>query len=324
MGYEIETIYEVWHFPKTVRGLFAKYVETWLKLKEQAEGWPQGCNTEEEKQAYIANFLATEGIQMEYDKIKKNPGQAKLAKLMLNSMWGKFGQQENKTQVKHFTEPQVLCEFMDSDRFDLRYVSVLDEDNVEIHYKMEDEEVLPSINTNIFIAAFTTCWACLRLYRALEHLQDKALYSDMDSVFFLKKEGDSEIDPHIGQCLGDFTRELNENEHIVEFVSGGPKNYGYRCNTDKVEVKVKGFQLNKKEGADQLTFEVLKENTLAELFSPLNEPRKTAIERKHALKRKTKDYKIVTEREQKHYRLVYDKRILVPGTADTLPYGYVI
>ncbi|XP_068742053.1 uncharacterized protein [Montipora capricornis] len=324
MGYEIERIYEAWHFPKTVKGLFAKYVNTWLKLKEQAKGWPQGCTTEEQKQAYIANFLATEGIQLDYHKIEENPGQAKLSKLMLNSMWGKFGQQENKTQVKHFTEPQDLCEFLDSDRFDIRYVSVLDEENVEIHYKMEEEEILPGINTNIFIAAFTTCWAHLRLYQALEHLEEKALYSDTDSVFFIKKPGDPPIKPVIGQCLGDFTRELDENKHIVEFVSGGPKNYGYRCNTDKAEVKVKGFQLNKKEGADQLSFDILKKNTLDELFLPLEEPRKTTIRRERAIKRKPKEYKVVSELEEKDYQLVYDKRILVPGNSDTLPYGNVI
>ena len=324
MGYEIETIHEVWHFPKTTKGLFAKYVDTWLKLKQEAKGWPKDCVTEEQKQAYIADFYAAEKIQLEYDKIKENPGQAKLSKLMLNSMWGKFGQQENKTQVAHFNEPQDFCEFLDSDRFDIRYISILDEDNVEIHYKMENDEILPGINTNIFIAAFTTCWARLRLYRALEHSQTRALYSDTDSVFVLQKEGDPPIDPPIGKCLGDFTRELDKDEHIVEFVSGGPKNYGYLCNTEKTEVKVKGFQLHNKEGADQLNFQVLKDNTLAELFSPLNEPRKTTIERKNAIKRKTKEYKIVTEPEKKDYRLVYDKRILVPGTADTLPYGYII
>ena len=36
MGYEILTINELWHFPSTQIGLFKEYVNTWLKIKEEA------------------------------------------------------------------------------------------------------------------------------------------------------------------------------------------------------------------------------------------------------------------------------------------------
>ena len=39
-GYWIVRIHEVWHFPKTKVGLFKDYVDTWLKIKEEASGWP--------------------------------------------------------------------------------------------------------------------------------------------------------------------------------------------------------------------------------------------------------------------------------------------
>lgn len=37
---------------------------------------------------------------MDRTKIKKNPGLRSLAKLMLNSFWGKFGQRDNMPQVE--------------------------------------------------------------------------------------------------------------------------------------------------------------------------------------------------------------------------------
>ena len=54
-GYEILKIHEVWHFPEENRreGLFAGYVNTWLKLKQESAGWPAGTETEEQKAAYI-------------------------------------------------------------------------------------------------------------------------------------------------------------------------------------------------------------------------------------------------------------------------------
>ena len=53
---------------------------------------------------------------------------------------------------------------------------------MEIHYKhqLEDDPISP--NLNIFVACFMTCWAQLRLYEALDLLQERVLYFDMDSM----------------------------------------------------------------------------------------------------------------------------------------------
>ena len=37
-GYRLLHIHEVYHFPDTQVGLFAEYIDTWLKLKEEASG----------------------------------------------------------------------------------------------------------------------------------------------------------------------------------------------------------------------------------------------------------------------------------------------
>ena len=85
-GYQIRKIHEVWHFSEDnrVTGLFADYVNTWLKIKQEASGWPSDCRTEEEKQRYIQDYYEKEGISLDYDQIKKNPGRKAVAKLMLN------------------------------------------------------------------------------------------------------------------------------------------------------------------------------------------------------------------------------------------------
>ena len=53
--------------------------------------------------------------------------------MMLNSMWGKFGQRTNKTQIKEFGDPMRFSAFHESYANDICYVSVLSEDIVEIH-----------------------------------------------------------------------------------------------------------------------------------------------------------------------------------------------
>ncbi|XP_052761746.1 uncharacterized protein LOC128204370 [Mya arenaria] len=102
-GYTIEHIYEVWHFdevsqydPETKQGgLFTEYVNTFLKIKQEASGWPDWCVNEETKQRYIKEYYEKGGILLEYCKIVKNPGLRSLAKLMLNS----FGESLDSEQI---------------------------------------------------------------------------------------------------------------------------------------------------------------------------------------------------------------------------------
>ena len=60
-------------------------------------------------------------------------------------------------------------------------------------------------------------------------------------MIYVSKPGEPE--PPLGPYLGELTDELN-GDHIITFVSGGPKNYAYRTNTDKVETKIRGITLN--------------------------------------------------------------------------------
>ena len=65
MGYMIQHVHEVCHFEETRRGLFAEYVNTWLKIKVEASAWPSGCDTEEQRRAYVEDFECHEGIQLD-------------------------------------------------------------------------------------------------------------------------------------------------------------------------------------------------------------------------------------------------------------------
>jgi len=234
LGYEIQYIYEVWHFDQTCEGLFQDYVNTWLKIKQEVSGWPSCVGDEETKrQQYICEYYEHEGIQLEYDKIEHNPGLRALAKMMLNSMWGKFGQRLNKTQVQEFDDPQALHRFLDTDTLDVRHVSLVNEHMVEVHYQYQGEDIPVSPNLNVFVASFTTSRAREHLYEALELLGERVLYYDADSVIYLEEEP-GQPSPLLGDYLGEFTSELEDDDYIEEFVSGGPKNYGYKTKKGKV------------------------------------------------------------------------------------------
>ena len=102
LGYKVMEMYEVYHFDETTQfnpqtregGLFAEYVNTFLKYKQESSGWPDWCDTDEKKQQYITQYKQREGIQLDPEKIVVNKGMRQLAKLCLNCFWGKFGQAE--------------------------------------------------------------------------------------------------------------------------------------------------------------------------------------------------------------------------------------
>lgn len=84
-GYQILKIHEVWHFtPENRRvGLFKDYVNTWLKLKQESAGWPAGCETPEQKAAYVKCYEDHESIRLE--NVAQNSGWKAVAKMLLNS-----------------------------------------------------------------------------------------------------------------------------------------------------------------------------------------------------------------------------------------------
>ena len=89
-GYEVLNIHEVWHWEETTDELFKEYVNMFLKIKQEASGYPKDCVTDEQKQRYIEEYYQHEGIRLNPDKIEYNPGLRYLAKLVLNSLWGMY------------------------------------------------------------------------------------------------------------------------------------------------------------------------------------------------------------------------------------------
>ena len=191
---------------------------------------------------------------------------------------------------------------------------------IEVVHSYETEADPILVNINIFIACFTTCWARLKLYRdGISKLQpEQVLYFDTDSIIYKRKDDQPKLE--LGDYLGEFTDEL-EGDHIVEFASAGPKNYGYVTVSGKVECKVRGFSLNYR-GSEQLNFEILKQNVLDEVNAPQEDPRSVPIWNLHKIVRDHQTKQLYTESEIKRYKLVFDKRIVDPTTFLSFPYGF--
>ena len=246
-GYIVQKIYEVYHFPESTQydpstgqgGLFSAYVNRFLKVKQEASGWPEWCKTESDKTKYIHDYQKKEGIHLE--SVEKNPGLRSLAKLCLNSFWGKFGQRQNMRQSKIISDAAEFYKLLTNQSRKLSDWHILNDDMVQLEWEYASEFVPEDLTTNIFLATFTTAHARVRLYDVLAKVGERVCYYDTDSIIYISKPG--MYDPPMGDYLGDLTDEL-DGHHIVEFVSAGPKNYAYRLENGQCCCKVKGFTLN--------------------------------------------------------------------------------
>lgn len=115
---------------------------------------------------------------LQKDQIAKNSGLRSVAKLMLNTFWGKFGQNANTTKTKYFDKPEPFMKTVYDLTKIIKAIRFYGENLASVNFLSGTDfvDVLP--NTSVVIAAYVTCQARLKLYSYLEKLNERALYMD--------------------------------------------------------------------------------------------------------------------------------------------------
>lgn len=326
LDYKLIRVFEVYHYEEWSQfdgvnddtGLFTKYINAFLKIKQEASGWPKWVKTDADKNEYVRLYEVNEGIKLDKGKIKRNEALRSLAKLGLNSFWGKFGQRTTMTKDVYCSSLKSLYDIVFDAANEVHAIKLIGPKLVFVKYCKTDDYVEEIPNTNPIIAAFVTAAARLKLYTYLERLGSAALYFDTDSCIYVARP-DAYV-PALGDYLGDMTDEL-DGGWITEFVSGGPKVYAYKMwdpkdQKEKSCVKVRGITLNSTTGK-RLNFSVLKELVLHYLNTGTRDNIDIVMDR---IQREP-DRTVVTKTLRKRYRVVYDKRRVLRN-GSTLPYGY--
>jgi hypothetical protein len=191
LGYKITHIYEI-HTYDTSDSLFTKYIDHYFKIKNETSG-----------------------------------GQKNIAKLMLNSLWGKFAQRDDVVEDL-FVNIDEFLKYCKGDTVEDFDEIAKDKFHLIICKNIEDLHISYA---NPAISAFVTSYARLKLYSVLEVLQKKVLYFDTDSVIY---KGEQVIPESKELGCWELESELDE------FVAIAPKSYAYRSKGVEV-VKSKGF-----------------------------------------------------------------------------------
>ena len=291
--------------------MFTDYINKFVKIKQEVSGWPKWCKTDDDKRKYIQDYYDREGIWLNANNIKKNPGLRQLAKLMLNSFWGKFGQRTNLPQKTYVSDVTVFFDMMTGDNQEIKNVRFVNEEIVQVDWVHKEGFIDTSGITNVVIAAYTTAQARLKLYQYLERLDRRALYADTDSIIFTIAPG--EWEPELGDYLGDLTNEIPDND-IDTFVTGEPKNYAKKLRKPiQTFAKVRGITLNHKNSLDINFY------TILSMVMHNRDGHLTVVDQNRIV-RDSQTAKIITKTEAKDYEIVFDKRV-IQNNLFSVPYG---
>ena len=333
MGYEIIQTFEVLHWGETEMinrgtgegGLFSQYINTFLRIKTQATGYPPGAVTPEQKVAFIEEYYRHEGVRLDPKEIEPNPGLRSLAKLALNSFYGKFGQRENMKKCVFLTKAEEIYKILTDYSKNISDFHLLGDHMLAVEYALASEFTFPDPKTNAVIAAFCTCYARLKLWLEMNRLGKRVVYHDTDSIIFTHDPGG--YNPRIGCFLGELTDELtckgvgcrgcSTGHWIVEFVSCGAKNYAYKLNSGQVVCKVRGFSLNYS-SSKVVNLESMK--SCLESWRKCQDPPEM-VTAKTLILRKKMEGVVYSQLMPKTYGMVYNKRVLLEDYL-SIPYGY--
>lgn len=325
-GYKIDKIYEIHHFPRKSNLLFRKYIATFLKLKQEASGFPNGRIGEDQKTRYIKEYKEKMEIDLRFDHIKWNPGLRTIAKLCLNSLWGKFGQRDNMSQSKFVRTKKEFFEILLNEEYQDVNFNIINDNVAEMTYKYKSEYIKENFDLSTYVAAYTTSWARIRLYEFMSLVSDRVIYCDTDSIIYISRPGYEDLP--LGPYLGDLTDELNGKKIIGTILAGAPKNYSYVLDDKTFHTKVKGFSLNYENSLiiNHMSMEKLIKSFVKNVPLTKGKTKGKAITTvdKHRIQIDKKQKRIKNITQEKVYQITFDKRKVIQVSEDhidTVPYS---
>jgi len=133
-------------------------------------------------------------------------------------MWEKLTEKNNRTQTRLISQPAELYRFLVTPGVEVQNVLFANDDVVSKSSQYSADERVPSLrHTNEVIGAYLSAGARIHLYGFLDKLQEKAIYTDTDSVIFIQPgQGNKPTLIETGNNLGQMQSEFKKDEIIVE------------------------------------------------------------------------------------------------------------
>ena len=190
-----------------------------------------------------------------------------IAKLFMNSLYGRFGMYDNFNEIRILDE-NSFNDLVNNDKIAIQDIFNLDKDFIVQIKKNEYQELISSIdnfnenhNINIAMASFVTSYARIHMSQFKNNKDFRLYYTDTDSAVLAQPLPESFVDPKV---LGKMKLEYIVRKGI--FLA--PKLYCLNTNNNELITKTRGLSHNIKlqmEDFENLLFkdsEIIKKQSL--------------------------------------------------------------
>ena len=227
-GWVIEHVYWIQAYDGDC-DLFKEYISKLVAEKIHSSSSPPD-NFEEIQREWKERF----NVELDRALMCLNPGLRQIAKLQLNSLWGKLSERA-KLEFYHNVDPEQFLElelqemlgeikFKQKFRISSNTWFVAGE---RLQRRLWEKTLIENRkNTNVAIGAHVTMWGRRMLWEEMKKLGKRVLYHDTDSILY-EYDPSKEYNTKTGKYLGDWEEEL-PGCAIIEFVGLAPKTYGYK------------------------------------------------------------------------------------------------
>ncbi|KAL3109592.1 hypothetical protein niasHT_016936 [Heterodera trifolii] len=252
-GYRVTMLLRVLEYNKSDNQLFRPYMSEFMVQKLHASGFDEEIRGNfEAEERFINECREKFDIKIDRAKMIPNKGKRALAKLAVNNLWGRFYLRNYGLDQTFITEdPSELGNYLDNRKIEVTGLDMLTPER--IFNQLQSEEGLGSRTPLLQRCHFTFHNFCSSPALAKSNAESRAnpcctiLYTDTDSLIYVHPKGANPL--KTGPHLGEFTDEFPKHD-IMEFVSGGAKQYGLKLRKKGSEnefdyvLKLRGITLN--------------------------------------------------------------------------------
>lgn len=235
-GYIITHIFEA-HIYTPAKDLFSEYVTNYLRLKLVSASAPANVNE------FCRECETRYGFQIEPHEFQKNPGRKRLAKLKLNSVWGKLAQRD-LPELKSMTTPDAFEQL--KILHNQGHVTIFDtwsgdsHNTLMVQFRDHRAKNTGLKSRSLPVASYITAWGRLMLRAQMEKCGSHLVGFDTDSCWYVSNP-DTPVEFDEGPHLGQWESEVPAGKKIVAAAGAGAKTYALLYDDDSETVKAKGI-----------------------------------------------------------------------------------
>ncbi|XP_025153897.1 uncharacterized protein LOC112588384 [Harpegnathos saltator] len=165
-GYSVRPVSEIWkyqisQYDLSTRqgGMFARYINCFLQLKQETSGWPAECTDDKEaKERYLREYEKTEDIVLDRSNIAVNQGLQSFASIRSANR-----QRSNLPNTEVVKTYEHFMSLLTNLGYEIINLLPVNHEVLYVSWRLRQETFVPFATTNVVIAAYMTAQARLKI-----------------------------------------------------------------------------------------------------------------------------------------------------------------